>query len=87
MSTRKASTADAGAQILRRNVIGHQQPDPIKRFRSRRFLFQPLLFADFIELSRRRGDRFLLDAGIMNVDNSGQRPGLGKTDLVKEATA
>jgi hypothetical protein len=74
------------AQCFRLDIVRHQKPDPVQRFRRRRFFLKPRRVADRIELRQRLTHQGLLYARIMHINNTLQRLHVGKPDVMEETT-
>src|SRR5580658_10584087 len=73
------------AQRLRRNVLGHQQLDPIQELGGGGFLLQSGRVANLEERRQRLVQQIALQARKMHVDDLRHRGRIGKADVVKEA--
>src|SRR5512132_2737719 len=72
-------------QQLGRDVLDHQQLDPVEKLRGRRLLLQARHLAHLEEYRQRFGNQPLLDAGVMHVDDTAHGVAVGKADVVEEA--
>src|ERR1700722_19855827 len=75
------------AQRLGRNVLIEQKLEPVEEFGSGRLLFQPRRLAQREERPHGFLDQPRLDRRIVRFDNPAHRLGVGKADVMKEATA
>src|SRR6185437_4540742 len=75
------------AQGLGRDVLDHQEFQPVKQLGGRWFFLHAGNVADLVEQPQRFGNQALLDAGKMYLDDGAHGVGVGKADVVKEAAA
>src|SRR4249920_409867 len=73
------------AQDFRRNVLGHQQLDPVQEFGRGGLLFQAWRVADLEERRQRLVQQLALQARKMHVDDLRHGGSVGKADVVEEA--
>src|ERR1039458_10801029 len=74
-----------GAQRLGRDVLRHQQLDPIQQFGSGRFLLEARCVADAEERRQCLGQQLLLEPRKVDLDDAAHRGIVGEADIVKKA--
>ena len=75
------------AQSLGSDVFRHQQLQPVEKLGGGRLFLHSRHFADFVEQSQSFCDKPLFDIGKMHLNDCPHSVGVGKADVVKEASA